>query len=177
MRIYCIKKIFSLCIMENEDFKLFTFEGCDLKIFREGKIQFLDKRSKNPEWKDKKLRNCSGYLITDINNQTFYAHYLVALCYLGERPPHKEIDHINSIRSDNRVGNLQYISPSENCLKRTTWNGRPIKGYTKRKNGKYTVRLCINKKQTNLGTYDNEEKAIEIYIQAKAKLLIHIEVE
>jgi len=39
------------------------------------------------------------------------------------------------------------------------------------------VRLCINKKQTNLGTYDNEEKAIEIYIQAKAKLLINIVVE
>ena len=163
--------------MENEDFKLFTFEGCDLKIFREGKIQFLDKRSKNPEWKDKKLRNSSGYLITDINNQTFYAHYLVALCYLGERPPHKEIDHINSIRSDNRVGNLQYISPSENCLKRTTCNGKPIKGYSQKPNGKFRVRLYINRKQKYLGTYDTEEEAIEIYIQAKAKLLINIVVE
>jgi hypothetical protein len=120
--------------MENEDFKLFTFEGSDLKIFRDGKIRFLDKRSKSQEWKDKKLRNCSGYLITDINNQTYYAHYLIALCFLGERPPHKEIDHVNSIRDDNRVKNLQYISPSENCLKRTTCRGKPITGVRKIKN-------------------------------------------
>jgi len=39
MRIYCIKKIFSLCIMENEDFKLFTFEGSDLKIFRRNEVE------------------------------------------------------------------------------------------------------------------------------------------
>jgi hypothetical protein len=120
--------------MENEDFKLFTFEGSDLKIFRDGKIRFLDKRSKSQEWKDKKLRNCSGYLITDINNQTYYAHYLIALCFLGERPPHKEIDHVNSIRDDNRVKNLQYISPSKNCLKRTTCRGKPITGVRKIKN-------------------------------------------
>ena len=162
--------------MADEDFKLFTFEGCDLKIFRDGRIQFLDKRSKNKVWKYKKAKNNNGYLQTRINEKMVLVHTIIALCYLGERPEGKQIDHINSIRTDNRVENLQYITASENCLKRTTSNGKPIKGTYKTPSGRFIVRILINKKQTYFGTYDTEEEAIEIYIQAKAKLLIHIEV-
>ena len=164
--------------MENEDFKLFTFKGNDLKVFRDGRIEYLDKRSKSKVWKDKKTsNNGNGYLRTRINEKMVFVHSIIALCYLGERPNDKVIDHINSIRNDNRVENLQYITQSENIMKRTNFKGKPIKGIQKRPSGKFMVRISINKKQTNLGSYDTEEQAIEIYIKAKAKLLINIEVE
>ena len=159
--------------MADEDFKLFTFKGNDLKVFRDGRIQFINKGGK--VWKDKKLSNDGcGYLKTWLNGKTFFVHTIIALCYLGERPDDKVIDHINSIRNDNRVENLQYITQSENCLKRNNYGGKPIKGTEKLPSGRFRVRILINRKQTCLGTYDTEEEAIEIYIQAKAKLLINI---
>jgi len=161
--------------MADEDFKFFTFNECDLKVFRDGRIKFINKGGK--VWKDKKLSNCNDYLRTGINGKMVFVHTIIALCYLGIKPEGKQIDHINSIRNDNRVENLQYISQSENNLKKTTKNGKPIKGTQKTPSGRFQVRLYINKKRTCLGTYDTEEKAIEIYIQAKAKLLINIELE
>ena len=161
--------------MANEDFKFFTMGKTELKVFKDGRIQYLDRRIKI--WKDKKANDNKGYLQTNINGKTVTVHTIIALCYLGEKPEGKQIDHINSIRNDNRVENLQYISQSENNLKKTTKNGKPIKGTQKTPSGRFQVRLYINKKRTCLGTYDTEEKAIEIYIQAKAKLLINIELE
>ena len=161
--------------MADEDFKFFTMGKTELKVFRDGRLQFINKGGK--VWKFKKLSDCHGYLITRINGKTVLVHTIIALCYLGEKPEGKQIDHINSIRNDNRVENLQYISQSENNLKKTTKNGKPIKGTQKTPSGRFQVRLYINKKRTCLGTYDTEEKAIEIYIQAKAKLLINIELE
>jgi hypothetical protein len=163
--------------MENEDFKLFTFKGNDLKVFRDGRIEYLDKRSKSKVWKDKKLsNNGNGYLRTSINGKMVFVHTIIALCYLGIKPECKQTDHINSIKTDNRVENLQYITASENCLKQTNIKGNPIKGYSQLSNGRFTVRIMINRKNACLGTYDTEEEAMEIYIQAKAKLLINIEV-
>jgi len=161
--------------MADEDFKFFTMGKTELKVFRDGRLQFLDRWSKI--WKDKKSSNCNGYLKTKINEKMVLVHIIIALCYLGERPEGKQIDHINSIRNDNRVENLQYITASENNLKKTTLNGKTIKGTRRTPSGKFQVRICINKKRTNLGSYDTEEQAIEIYIQAKAQLLINIKIE
>ena len=163
--------------MADEDFKLFTIGKTELKVFRDGRIQHLDKRSKSKVWKDKKAsNNGNGYLRNRINEKMVFVHTIIALCYLGEKPEGKQIDHINSIRNDNRVENLQYITASENSMKISTRNGKPIKGTQKTQSGKFRVLININRKLTHLGVYDTEEEAIEIYIQAKAKLLINIEV-
>ena len=163
--------------MADEDFKLFTFNECDLKVFRDGRLQHLDKRSKSKVWKDKKgSYNHNGYLRTGINGKTVLVHNIIALCFLGEKTEGKQTDHINSIRDDNRVENLQYITASENIMKRTNIKGKPITGIQKTPSGRFIVKIRINRKNTGLGTYDTEEEAMEIYIQAKAKLLINIEV-
>ena len=163
--------------MADEDFKLFTMGKTELKVFRDGRIQHLDKRSKSKVWKDKKANDNKGYLKTGINGKKVFVHTIIALCYLGIKPEGKQTDHINSIKTDNRVENLQYITASENSMKISTRNGKPIKGTFKTPSGRFRVAIRINSKQTHIGTYDTEEEAIEIYIQAKAKLLIHIEVE
>ena len=158
--------------MEGE-FRYFTMGNTELKVFRNGALQYLF-HYKNGEklWKDKKSgKDTNGYLQTGIDTTLFFVHNIIALCYLGEKPEGKQTDHINSIKTDNRVENLQYITRSENCMKKTTCRGKPIKGFSKTKNGKYRASICKDKKQKYLGIYATEEEAIKIYIKAKAVYL------
>ena len=56
----------------------------------------------------------SGYLCVSIKNSTHYIHRLVALAYLPNPENKKEVNHINLDKHDNRVENLEWISPSDN---------------------------------------------------------------
>jgi len=88
---------------------------------------------------------------------------------LGEKPEGYQTDHINSIRTDNRLENLQYITPQQNTQKRKTMNGRNVKGYSLTKNGKYDAQIKVDYKTFHLGAYDTEEEARQAYKDAKLK--------
>lgn len=45
-----------------------------------------------------------------------YAHHLVALAFIGPRPPGAEINHRNLDKHDNRLENLEYVTRGENQL-------------------------------------------------------------
>ncbi len=45
---------------------------------------------------------------------TFTAHKLIALAWLGERPPGGEVNHKNGRKTDNRPKNLEYVTHSQN---------------------------------------------------------------
>lgn len=60
-----------------------------------------------------------GYLRVELNHdgfhRTFPVHQLIALAFL-ENPDNKpHIDHINTVRDDNRVENLRWVTPKENA--------------------------------------------------------------
>ena len=59
-----------------------------------------------------------GYLIIKIKGKQFKAHRLAWFLYYGYFP-NNEIDHINRIRTDNRICNLREVSRQEN-IKNTT---------------------------------------------------------
>ncbi len=65
--------------------------------------------------------NAKGYLFTnfyyDGASHTKAIQVVVAEAYLGPKPEGFEVDHINNVRSDNRVKNLQYLSKSDNNKK------------------------------------------------------------
>lgn len=86
-------------------------------------------------------------------------HRLVAAAFLGPCPEGKEVDHINNIRTDNRLENLQYLTRSENSRKRTKGVGcdSPYIGVTKK--GKRWQALATAEKQIYLGTFDTQEEA------------------
>ena len=46
--------------------------------------------------------------------KTFKIHRLVAKAFLGPRPPGLETNHINGIKTDNRIENLEYVTHAEN---------------------------------------------------------------
>jgi hypothetical protein len=44
----------------------------------------------------------------------FMVHRLVAAAFLGPCPPEMEVAHLNGVRTDNRLSNLQYVTRTEN---------------------------------------------------------------
>lgn len=58
----------------------------------------------------------NGYCRIEINNKFHFVHRLVAHCFIGEMPDGLVIDHINSIRNDNRIENLRYITHQEHSM-------------------------------------------------------------
>ena len=66
--------------------------------------------------------NNTGYLFFTIyleknKNKKYASHRFVFECFYGPIEKNKQINHINSIRADNRIKNLEVVTASENCMK------------------------------------------------------------
>lgn len=55
--------------------------------------------------------NKNGYVVTSYG----YIHRIIWETFNGKIPEGYEIDHINTIRNDNRLENLRLVTPKENC--------------------------------------------------------------
>ena len=62
-----------------------------------------------------------GYIKVELNGKTMYKHRIIALQFIpNDDPEHKtQVDHINHDRSDNRIENLRWVTPSENSRNKT----------------------------------------------------------
>jgi len=69
--------------------------------------------------------NKSGYytiqLYLNDKRHVKYHHRIVAEAWIGLCPKDKEVDHIDSDKSNNKPNNLQYLTRADNCKKRTKW--------------------------------------------------------
>ena len=104
-------------------------------------------------------RHNAGYWNLQINKVKYYAHRLAWLYVYGELP--EEIDHINQVKSDNRIENLR---PANRAINNQNW---PM-----RKNntsgcmgvnlhcGKWRSRIMVNNKEIGLGSYETKAEAI-----------------
>lgn len=101
-----------------------------------------------------------GYLHGVVLGKNCRAHRVVWLLTYGEWPT-QHIDHINGIRSDNRISNLRDVSRSENaknsCLPRVNKSG--FIGIT-RDNSKWRARIWVNKKRYHLGCFESFDDAV-----------------
>jgi hypothetical protein len=59
-------------------------------------------------------RNAGGYLIVNINSKTFLVHRLIANTFIENTENKRTVNHINGIRTDNSVKNLEWNTHSEN---------------------------------------------------------------
>lgn len=72
------------------------------------------------------------------------------------------IDHINQIKSDNRICNLRSVTKQQNSYNKKT------KGYSySNKRGKYIAQIALDGKVKNLGGFNTPEEARQTYLDAK----------
>jgi len=115
---------------------------------------------------------CQKYLtvslFADGKRKPMHIHKIMAITYLGHTPNGSKlvVDHINKIKTDNRLENLQVITQREN-LSRSIDKELPI-GVRKVGN-KYTSYIRIGDKRPYLGTYNTPEEAHQAYLAALPK--------
>lgn len=109
--------------------------------------------------------NLRGYVQIRLNMKMYWAHRL-AWFYTYEVWPTNLIDHINNIKSDNRILNLREATMSQNKMAQgiTKGNKSGYKGVFFMKNtGKWKATCTINNKSNYIGTYDTPKEAFDAY--------------
>ena len=121
--------------------------------------------------KVEKIVSGAGYIQIFLNGKYHSAHRLAWLYYYG-RWPDRSIDHINGIKTDNRICNLRDVSSAENSHNAhapTRRNKFGLRGVTFHKN-KYRAQIAVNRKLIYLGSFPTPEEAGAAYVSAKRKL-------
>lgn len=100
--------------------------------------------------------------------KTFLVHRLIAMAFLGYKGDDRMVvvDHINNIKGDNRLINLQVISNRENTSKDKTNKTSKYTGVSltkKLKYKKWRATIRINGKVKELGYYKTEIGAANAY--------------
>jgi hypothetical protein len=120
----------------------------------------------------------NGYFIVGLfkNNKrkTQNTHQIVAIAFLNHKPDGTRkivVDHINNIKTDNRVENLQLITTRENLSKDKKGNSKYIGVYWCEKTKRYKSQIRTNFKQKYLGSFINEYDAHLAYQKALKEIL------
>ena len=112
--------------------------------------------------------NKTGYVTIGLRKKVYKAHRLAWL-YMHGSWPVGLIDHINGIKSDNRLFNLRVVDEtgnSENVRRPNKRNKSGFMGVIWFQN-KWRANITVNKKTKWLGDYATPEEAHAAYLGAK----------
>jgi hypothetical protein len=158
--IYIIMVDYKFLFMTKESFR-FVKNYENYMISNEGRV-FSIKRNKFL----KPILNDRGYYIVDLYTnglvKRFRVHRLVSRAFLDNNENKRCIDHINNIKTDNRLENLRWCSYTENNRNTTIRkdNTSGIKGISFNKQiNKYCAYIRINKKKKHIGYFTTLEQA------------------
>jgi len=125
-------------------------------------------KTASKSWHTKYLGNPAGcerndgYLKVNAFGKTFYVHRICWLIRYGEMPENN-IDHINGIRSDNRLVNLRHVDHFGNnrnaCIRVDNASGVTGVSWNK-KNKKWRVDISSEGKRIYLGMFSEISSAI-----------------
>jgi hypothetical protein len=137
---------------------------------------FLYWKNDNKSRKVKNLQAGSltnkGYICVRYMGKQYFAHRLIYLYFHGHFP--KYIDHINAIKTDNRIENLRKCTTSENKfnVKKISTNTSKHKNVTwHKKIKKWQVGIQINGKFCYFGVYKDLELADLVAQEARDKYI------
>jgi len=103
-----------------------------------------------------------GYIQIMIDGENYLAHRLAWLYVYGEWPKN-QIDHINRIKTDNKIKNLRDVTNStnqhNNAIRRHNTSGTTGVMTLKSKNS-WGAQIYVNNKRIYLGVFKTKEEAI-----------------
>ena len=115
----------------------------------------------------------NGYICIRILGKRYYAHRLAWLLHHGTWPD-QEVDHMNGVRTDNRICNLRLLPSGLNVQNMRRPSKRSTTGLLGvsvcKKNGTFRAHIGVNGKTLALGYYKTPELAHEAYVLAKREL-------
>lgn len=113
-----------------------------------------------------------GYFQLDVLGHRFLAHRLAWMYVHGQWPTH-QIDHINGIRSDNRLANLREATPAENSANKVRLSPRNtsgVRGVYRQRNGLWRAQIAKNRRVFYIGTYKAKADAAKARDEAAKRL-------
>lgn len=147
--------------------KMFTYDSAN------GFLMFRPHLAKKRKNQIAGSTHPKGYLTVSIEGKKQLVHRLVWLFHYGYLPEN-QIDHINGIKTDNRIENLREANNSENQQnqkKPPVTNTSGFLGVTRYKSrGNWVAGIKINGKRINLGYFDTPEEAHAAYLAKKKEL-------
>ena len=115
--------------------------------------------------------NGDGYLRVQYRGKLHLVHRVICEMIHGSIPPGMQVDHINRIRTDNRIVNFRLATSSENHRNRSLHsnNTSGFVGVTWDKTtGKWLAYLKVSNKFRNLGRFTNKSAAIAARLAGEA---------
>lgn len=109
--------------------------------------------------------NGKGYLACRLEGRRYYLHRLAWFYVYGWWP--REIDHINAVKSDNRIENLRECSHFENAQNIPRKHGSRQGANFEARTGKWYARIKVKGRCVHLGTFTTKELAESAYVEAK----------
>jgi len=169
-----IYKNLSLENINGEIWKVLSFDNDDYSISNFGRVKSNYKktiRSNGREFtkKEKILKQCVnkfGYLqVAFLKSEKLYSfkvHRLVASYFIENKNNLKQINHIDKIKTNNKLENLEWVSNIENSCHRVLSSKKSSKfiGVSFcNKLKKWRSKIFFNKKQIHLGVFECEIEA------------------
>lgn len=109
-----------------------------------------------------------GYVYSRLNGKSYPEHRLVFLLHKGFLPD--QVDHINGIRSDNRIENIRQASHAQNCMNRKPMGSHRKGCYWQPRRNKWIAQIGFNGKRITIGYFDTQEGAAEAYASKSKEL-------
>ena len=112
-----------------------------------------------------------GYIRIKVDGKLYGAHRLAWL-YVNGTLPDGDIDHINRVRTDNRISNLRVASDAENAQNKSKYrnNKSGVAGvYWHKLTEKWAAQIRVNGVSIHLGCYRDIDEAKAARSEAKAK--------
>jgi len=108
-----------------------------------------------------------GYQQVMVAKKKYYEHRVIYLLCHGVWPD--EIDHINGVKSDNRIENLRSCGSSENKYNLCGRSATGVKGvYFDKRRARYYAELSVSKQRVRLGSFDSLDAAAQAIRSTRA---------
>jgi len=161
-----------------------NYEGL-YRVSNMGQVKSLNRKANNGHnirtVKEKILKqqlNKNGYkyvfLYKNGVSKTYKTHQLVAIVFLNHKPNGMSlvVDHINNVKTDNRLVNLKIITSRVNCSKDVKNKTSSFTGvFWSKSNKKWRARVQVNGIKKHLGYFIEEIDASLAYQNFLNKIL------